>query len=139
MGVAEPGERAIAALEQGANPTVPLVEALREEPLQALHAGGEILLRSLDEEVVVRAEQTQRVARPIELVENATQEPDETVVICLVPEDHRRPGSTIGHVIDAGRLNARNTNHAPSVGSGGGSVRRRDEIGAKKSRSGNGV
>jgi hypothetical protein len=85
--------------------------------VEELHPGGELLASRLDDEVVVVAHQTERVATPLVLQDgNAEQEQEEASVVVL-EEDRDPAGTARADVKDpvGGQLGAGHASHGAKV------------------------
>jgi hypothetical protein len=83
----EPGREA--RLVQVSLPSVPAVEPLSVEPVQAVHTGREPLARRLHDQVIVRSHEAPRVKSPAEHLDSLRQEQAERLSIQIVHVDVR--------------------------------------------------
>jgi len=83
-----------------AGAAVSLVEALRVDPVEALHPAGEERAGGLDDEVVVGAHQAEGVGPPVAAVDHAGEEAEERTPVVVVPVGVRAGDGTGGDVVD---------------------------------------
>jgi hypothetical protein len=76
-----------AAREEWAEAVVTMVERLRVAAEHALQPAGELGLGAVDDEVVVRGHQAQRVHRPAVALGAAEDQPEKPAEIVVVAED----------------------------------------------------
>ena len=95
----DPGGEPVA--EQVARPIPPLVERLRVDAVQPLHAGGERSQLRFDHGVVVRAECAPRVQRPAAPTRRVVELAPPAVAVEGIPEGEHLAGAACGDVIDA--------------------------------------
>jgi hypothetical protein len=79
--------RAVARLEDVAAAIVPFVEALGIDPVELSHAGRQIRLRRLHDEVVVVVHQAVGVAKPAESLDDAAKRRQEAWSVVVVEVD----------------------------------------------------
>jgi hypothetical protein len=79
--------RAEAFLEEVSHAAVAAVEPLRVHPVEAVHAGGELLEQALDHEVEVVVEQAERVEQPAEPVLGVDDAADDSDAVVVVAHD----------------------------------------------------
>jgi hypothetical protein len=92
-----------AVAEEVAGSAVPLVELLRVGAVQDLHARGEQLELGLDDQVVVVAEQAERVEAPAEAPHDDAEQAEEVPAILVVAVDPRPVDAAGGDVVVAAR------------------------------------
>jgi hypothetical protein len=98
---------------------VTLVEALGVDAVQPLHAGGEVGLRAVDDEVVVRPHEAVRMAVPAVAVDRLREDFEEEDAVGVVQEQHLAEHGVRRDVEQAVReRGAENPRHAPTVGDG---------------------
>jgi co-chaperonin GroES (HSP10) len=85
--VALDGLRVVAAAEHVVAEAPPVVEPARVAPVEVAHAEIEVGLRRLDDEVVVRSEEADRVLAPAVAAQDAAQEVQEDTAVVVVEED----------------------------------------------------
>jgi hypothetical protein len=85
LAVDRPGGEA--ACEEWAEAVVTMVERLRVAAEQALQPAGEPGLGAVDDEVVMRGHQAQRVHRPAVALGAAEDQPEKPAAIVVVAED----------------------------------------------------
>jgi hypothetical protein len=88
-----------AAAENVVTEAVPLVEPARVRAVQVTHPVGEVRLRGLEDEVVVRSEQAVGVEAPVVAVDHAPKEVEEDAAIAVLEEDERAPVPDRGDVV----------------------------------------
>jgi hypothetical protein len=76
------------------------VEGFRVAAVQVSHAGGEVRLRRLDDEVVVRPEQAVRVQAPAEEAYDPVHQHEEEPAIVVRLEDETAVVPRRRHVVD---------------------------------------
>jgi hypothetical protein len=69
--------------------------------VEALHAGGEIGLRRLEDEVVVGAHEAERLHVPVEAFDHVEQDQEEGAVVVDVAEEGRVGDGASGRVVEA--------------------------------------
>jgi len=99
--VDHPGPEAL--LEEVALPAVPAVEPLRVQAVQAVHHRRQLLARSLDDEVVVRAHQAPREQADAEQPGGLLEKAEERLPVDVVCEDEDAAGSSRARVEEAVR------------------------------------
>jgi hypothetical protein len=99
--------------EQVAEPAVALVELLRVATEQPLQAARELWLGAVEDEVVVRRHQTERVDGPAEAFDAGPQEDEEPAPVVVVAED-RAAVDAAGRDVEVavGKRGARHARHA---------------------------
>lgn len=98
--------------EERSEAAVPSVERLRVTAEELLEPAGELGLGALDDEVVVRRHEAQRVHRPAEPRGAVVQEHEEEPAIAVVAED-RASGDSTRHDVEVavGKAAAQNARH----------------------------
>jgi hypothetical protein len=84
--------------EERAEPAVAVVEALRVVAEQALKAARELGLCAVEDEVVVRGQQAERMQRPAVAIEALPQSHQEESSVVVVAEDRAAVHATRHHV-----------------------------------------
>ena len=92
-----------AVAEQVALAVVAKVEALRVDAVQVVEAAREPWLRRLDDEVVVRAHQTEHVHLPAVTRGRPGEDGEERAAVMIVAEDERRRHAESSDVEEAVR------------------------------------
>jgi hypothetical protein len=92
------GSRGEAVGEQVAEAAVPLVERLRVAALEPLDAAGELGLRAVEDEVVVRRHQAERVHRPAIALGARVDVGEEEAPVVVVAEDRAAVDPARHHV-----------------------------------------
>jgi hypothetical protein len=77
------------------------VEALGVDAVQVLHPRGQSLGGRLEDEVVVRAHQAERMAIPPVAPDDEPEQPEEPEAVVVVDEDQASKHAARGHVEDA--------------------------------------
>ena len=92
------------------------IEPLRVATVQVLHAARELLLRRLDDQVVVRPHQADRVHAPAVPVDALLEEAHEGVSVGIVAEDERAEDAARRDVEETVReRRAKHARHVPTV------------------------
>ena len=92
---------------------VPPVEALGVDAVQVLHAVRQSLGGRLQDEVVVRAHQAERMAVPPVSPDDEAEQTEEQQAVVIVDEDQAPEDAARGHVEDAvGQLAPADSRHA---------------------------
>ncbi|HZO50435.1 MAG TPA: hypothetical protein VFB26_09845 [Gaiellaceae bacterium] len=92
--------------------TVPLVEPLRVEAVQTLHAAREALSARVEHEVVMSAHETERVHAPEEASDDPVQEREERAAVVVVAVDRDAAGATCVDVEEpVGEIGAKPARH----------------------------
>jgi hypothetical protein len=81
------------------------VEALGVDPVQDVHASGEVRPGRLDDQVVVRIHEAERVAAPGIALDDVREEREEPKAIVVVPEDDGAGDAVRGDVEEPVREN----------------------------------
>jgi hypothetical protein len=124
-----------AALEEVSVVPVAPVEPPRVDPVQPLHALGDIRARGLDEEVVVIRHQAIRVAAPAKQLYHLFEQLEESEPVAGVGEDLLSAVSTTRYVVGrAGGLDARRARHLPTVAAGAAHARAWHPFGTEAAR-----
>jgi hypothetical protein len=92
--------RCEAALEEAAAPAVALVEAPRVRAVEQVHAGGQLLARRLDEEVVVVVHEAAGVEPPAKTAGGEPNERDEVDPIEIDAEEELAARRSTRHVVE---------------------------------------
>src|SRR5262245_16870722 len=109
-----PGPKA--TLEDVTGGFVTFVEASRVSTVQPMHSLRELLLRRLDDEVVVIWHQAERLDVPVEALLDAQERRTKLCVVGVSPKDGGAFGTTSSHMEDAIRQRAsRNARHRPTL------------------------
>jgi hypothetical protein len=96
---------------------VSLVEALRVDAVEALHAAGEERAGGLDDDVVVRAHQAEGVRPPVATVDDGAEEAQECAAVVVVPVRERAHHRPRGDVVDPVReVASQLSRHRSNVG-----------------------
>jgi len=105
------------ALEEVAGAVVALVEPDRVEPVQALHAGREVGLSGLDQQVEVVVEQAPDVHRPAEPAPDLDEELEPRFPVEIVEHDRPLLDAAADDVVPGGarELAARDPRHGPTL------------------------
>jgi hypothetical protein len=89
-----------------------LVEALGVDAVEALHALREQRAGRLDDDVVVRPHQAERVHAPVEAFDHPAEQGEEVAPVVVVEEDERAGDPAGGEVVDAvGEVGAEQPGH----------------------------
>jgi hypothetical protein len=99
VGLDDPGREAVS--KQMTPASTARVGVLREPAIQHLHAVGKTLLRRFDNQVVMRAEQTQGVHVPVESRDYAGEETEEVTPVVVVEKQICLLDGESGGVVDA--------------------------------------
>jgi hypothetical protein len=92
------------------------IEPLRVAAVQVLHSARELLLRRLDDEVVVRPHQADGVHAPAVAVDALLEEAHEGVAVGIVAEDERAEDAARRDVEEPVReRRAKHARHVPTV------------------------
>jgi hypothetical protein len=110
MVVAVDHPRGEASAPEMAMAAVPAVETLRVAAVEVLHPARELLLRGLDDQVVVRAHEAHRVHAPAVAVHALFEEPHERITVGIVAEDECAEDATRRYVEETVR--ERGSQHA---------------------------
>jgi hypothetical protein len=93
--------------------SVALVERLRVAPLEALDAARELGLGAVEDEVVVRRHQAERVHRPAVALGAAVDVGEEEAPVVVVPEDRAAVDAACHHVeVPVRQRSSRHPRHA---------------------------
>jgi hypothetical protein len=108
-----------AIAEHVAVTAVAVVVGARVALVEAFHAGGEIRLRPVEDEVVVRAHEAKGVHLPGEPFDDVEQDEEEGAVVLGVAEEQRVGDGPCGGVVEAvGQFAAEWAGHASTVREG---------------------
>jgi hypothetical protein len=100
--------------EQVAEAPVALVEGLRVAALEALDAAGELRLGAVEDEVVVRRHQAERVHRPVEALGAGSDVGEEEAPVVVVAEDRAAVDAARHHVeVPVRQRGSRHPRHRP--------------------------
>jgi len=95
---------------------VPSIEKLRVAAVHHSHAEGQLLLRGLDDQVIVVRHQAVRMAGPVVPSDDRAQQRQECLPVNIVEEDLAMIGATVGDVIDpVWKLSSRVPRHASKL------------------------
>ena len=106
----------IPALEQMTGPSVPFIEELCVDTVKLPHAGGEISVGSLDEEVIVVGHEAVGVTDPIVAFIDMLEGIEKFLAVLIVFKNRFLLVTAGGHMIDrAGVFNAKRTSHGGTI------------------------
>jgi hypothetical protein len=101
-----------ARLEEVSDVPVPLVEAQRVEPIETVHALGEIRFSELEDDVVVVGHQAVGETDPVPMMDRLGQNRHEQAPVLVVEEDRRLPDAARREMHDAaGWMQALGSSH----------------------------
>jgi hypothetical protein len=101
-----------ALAEDVAVPSMARVEALCVDAVQVLHPGRELLDGRLDDEVVVRAHEAERMALPAVAPDHQREQSEEVQAVGIVDEHQPAENAARGDLEDpVGKLSAANPGH----------------------------
>ena len=93
-------------------PAMAFVELLRVAAVQELHSARELVPRGVEDEVVVRRHQAERMERPLEALDAATEVCQELAAVVVVEEDVAAVDAPRDHVeVAVGERRAEHARH----------------------------
>ena len=105
-----------AALKNVTGALVPPIEPLRVYPIELAHRGREVRLGRLEEQVIVVAHQTVRMAANMVADHGGSQHNEEAGAVVLVEEDRLTIVPARGHMVDpTGEMKSERPRHAPTL------------------------